>query len=249
MTMRTYKAGETVFRAGDPSDTVFVIRSGMAEVFALDGGRSVWLASLRAGETFGEMGVVQGRPHDASVRAAEELTVEAIDRATFLAELDRAPGAAMPLVRALIARLRDTDRRVTHEAGIAAPLKWGVLRIFSYGGRLDRALPKAGLEVRALPFAVGRQRRHGEDVAVHQVDLMLPDEAPFQLSRAHFAIEDSPDGPMVRDLGSHNGTFVNGTGLGQGQRHMLARLIEGPNEVVAGTLHSPFRFKIAVETA
>ena len=248
MAIRKFKAGETVFRAGDPSDTVFVIRSGMAEVFAQDGGRSVWLASLRAGETFGEMGVVEGRPHDASVRAAEELTVEAIDRVTFLAELNRAPGTPMPLVQALIARLRDTDHRVAREAAIAAPVKWRVVRIFSYGGRLDRALPKVGLEVRALPFAVGRQRRHGEDVAAHQVDLMLPDEAPFQLSRAHFAIEDSPDGPMVRDLGSHNGTFVNGTALGQGQRHMLARLIEGLNEVVAGTSHSPFRFKIEVAT-
>jgi pSer/pThr/pTyr-binding forkhead associated (FHA) protein len=47
-------------------------------------------------------------------------------------------------------------------------------------------------------------------------DLTLPDTWPDRTaSRHHCRVEWTPAGPVVRDLGSRNGTYLNGTGVGR----------------------------------
>ena len=95
--MRTERvsAGDAVFAEGERADRYFVIRSGEAEIRSADGGSR----RIGPGEGFGEMGLLYGRPRGATVVAATDLVLSAIDRADFGA-LVRASGETVGEFRA-----------------------------------------------------------------------------------------------------------------------------------------------------
>ncbi|MGW0915579.1 FHA domain-containing protein [Streptomyces sp. NPDC002784] len=79
-------------------------------------------------------------------------------------------------------------------------------------------------------FAVGRVMRIGRAL---ENELVVSD---LQVSRHHAEFHSTPDGRMeIRDLGSHNGTYVNGQPIAKGGSQLL-----GPADIV-GVGHSTFR--------
>ncbi|SBT95458.1 FHA modulated ABC efflux pump with fused ATPase and integral membrane subunits [Streptomyces sp. DI166] len=79
-------------------------------------------------------------------------------------------------------------------------------------------------------FSVGRVMRIGRAL---ENDLVVSD---LQVSRHHAEFHSTPDGRMeIRDLGSHNGTYVNGQPIPKGGAQLL-----GPTDIV-GVGHSTFR--------
>ncbi|MFF4653858.1 FHA domain-containing protein [Streptomyces sp. NPDC001381] len=79
-------------------------------------------------------------------------------------------------------------------------------------------------------FSLGRVMRIGRAL---ENDLVVSD---LQVSRNHAEFHSTPDGRMeIRDLGSHNGTYVNGQPIPKGGTQLL-----GPADIV-GVGHSTFR--------
>ncbi|MEU1077424.1 FHA domain-containing protein [Streptomyces sp. NPDC005878] len=79
-------------------------------------------------------------------------------------------------------------------------------------------------------FSLGRVMRIGRAL---ENELVVSD---LQVSRNHAEFHSTPDGRMeIRDLGSHNGTYVNGQPIAKGGSALL-----GPNDIV-GVGHSTFR--------
>ncbi|MFF3348105.1 FHA domain-containing protein [Streptomyces sp. NPDC002779] len=79
-------------------------------------------------------------------------------------------------------------------------------------------------------FAVGRVMRIGRAL---ENELVVSD---LQVSRHHAEFHSTPDGRMeIRDLGSHNGTYVNGQPIAKGGSQLL-----GPADIV-GVGHSTYR--------
>ncbi|MGW5654392.1 FHA domain-containing protein [Streptomyces humi] len=79
-------------------------------------------------------------------------------------------------------------------------------------------------------FSIGRVMRIGRAL---ENELVVSD---LQVSRHHAEFHSTPDGRMeIRDLGSHNGTYVNGQPIAKGGSALL-----GPNDIV-GVGHSTFR--------
>jgi voltage-gated potassium channel len=76
-----YTPGDVVFRAGEPGEDMFFISRGHCEVIGPDG-RSI-VASLREGDFFGEMALLEHRPRSASVRAATYCDLYRLDKASF----------------------------------------------------------------------------------------------------------------------------------------------------------------------
>jgi MFS family permease len=74
-------AGETVFAQGDHGERFYVIESGRAQVL-VDGGEP---KALGPGEFFGEIALLRDVPRTATVRAVEELRLQAIERDDFIA--------------------------------------------------------------------------------------------------------------------------------------------------------------------
>lgn len=79
-------------------------------------------------------------------------------------------------------------------------------------------------------LSLGRVMRIGRAL---ENDLVVSD---LQVSRHHAEFHSTPDGRMeIRDLGSHNGTYVNGLPIAKGGSQLL-----GPTDIV-GVGHSTFR--------
>ena len=62
--IRSYEAGQTIVERGDPSDALYVILRGTAQVDV--GGR---YHDMKPGDFFGEMGIITGRKRMATVKA------------------------------------------------------------------------------------------------------------------------------------------------------------------------------------
>src|SRR5215831_4777145 len=71
-----YTLGQTVVRAGDESDSFYVVYSGRARVIGSNAkGDEVTVGSLTRGNSFGEQGLLSRSPRNFTVRAASDLVV------------------------------------------------------------------------------------------------------------------------------------------------------------------------------
>jgi len=104
---RRFAAGEVVFSQGDFPDRLYLVGRGEAEVVRNEDGTEVVLARVKAGEFFGEMGILGNTPRTATVRAATDLETLSIHRSYF--------GPLLAYVPAWRDRLFDDYRRRSQE--------------------------------------------------------------------------------------------------------------------------------------
>jgi len=83
-TLTTMSRGQPVFRQGDRPNGFFVVRKGSMEVVEeLPGGGERVLQTLARGDTFGELGLVEGAPRTATIRAAVRSELFSFDKGAF----------------------------------------------------------------------------------------------------------------------------------------------------------------------
>ncbi|HEY6876419.1 MAG TPA: cyclic nucleotide-binding domain-containing protein [Polyangiales bacterium] len=68
-------AGTDIIREGEPGRGLYVVLHGGVDVWKRDGDQKVLLATLGAGDVFGEMSLLQGAPATATVTASQRSTV------------------------------------------------------------------------------------------------------------------------------------------------------------------------------
>src|SRR5690349_9718773 len=164
-----FAPGEVVFREGEPSRAVLFVREGEVEVAKAAGAGEVVLGTVGPGEFAGEMGVVEGRPRSATVRARGEVVGEMVERRAFLERVSRDPRLAFGVLLRLSERLHAADERLA-EAVAAAPDEGHATvpgdvpaaageRVVMLAGSeaLAGRLPAEGVAVDRLPFEVGRR--------------------------------------------------------------------------------------------
>lgn len=112
-TYRKVTRGTTIVRAGDVTDSLYILISGSIKVLNSDEeGREVILAILGTGEFFGEMGLLDGEPRSANVVALEVCEVLIIAKAEFRRLLTEHVDLTFYLLRSLVQRLREADRKI-----------------------------------------------------------------------------------------------------------------------------------------
>lgn len=112
-TSRRMPRGTTIVRAGDATDSLYIIVSGSARVLNSDEeGREVILSILGPGDFFGEMGLIDGSPRSADVVAAEAGELLVISKSDFRRCLEENFEVAMNIMKRLVERLRDADRKI-----------------------------------------------------------------------------------------------------------------------------------------
>jgi len=103
---RFYAAHEPVIRQGDPGASLFVIMAGRLEVTVADaGGPPAVLATLTAGDFFGEMSLMTGEPRSATVTAVEESRLLEVAKPVFAGLLQDRPSLVEELGRTLCERM------------------------------------------------------------------------------------------------------------------------------------------------
>jgi CRP/FNR family transcriptional regulator, cyclic AMP receptor protein len=108
---RRFRRDETVFHQGDPGDALFIIGSGSVKVVlpSPDAGEAAILATLGPGDFFGELAMLDGEPHSATVIALDNTETLVLGRADFETLFVREP----ELWRALVGSLARELRRLT----------------------------------------------------------------------------------------------------------------------------------------
>lgn len=110
---KRYKRGEYILRQGEVSGNLFMILSGKAWVLSQDArGREVIMANMGAGDCVGEMSLIDGEPHSASVRAETATDVLMLNRYTFLRCMRENSSLTDAVMLALVRRLRNADRQI-----------------------------------------------------------------------------------------------------------------------------------------
>ena len=100
--------GEPLFNAGDPSDVLYLLRSGRLGVFCHEEGQpDQFVGVIRPGEPAGEMAMMAGTPHTASVVALRDSEVVALPREVFFEAARTEPDLMVELSRLMIQRARD----------------------------------------------------------------------------------------------------------------------------------------------
>jgi CRP-like cAMP-binding protein len=103
--MRSFKAGEIIFREGDPAEELFVVKTGTVEIRL--GNRL--LDTLPERSIFGEMALIDHGPRSATAVAATDATVVPVGEKQFLLLVSRTPYFALNVMRVLVQRLRSTN--------------------------------------------------------------------------------------------------------------------------------------------
>jgi CRP/FNR family cyclic AMP-dependent transcriptional regulator len=112
-----FPAGHTIFSYGEPGDTMYILRSGEAEMsFRNDTGEKIVLETASRGDFFGELAFLDGGSRSATVVVTQDIEVFLMDRADLDAFLHKHPAAALDLLTALGKRLRRTSETLRHTA-------------------------------------------------------------------------------------------------------------------------------------
>ena len=104
-------AGDVVVRQGALADKFFIIVEGEVEVLHADAGEVRRVASLKAGQFFGEIAILRDRPRTATVRAVTPVTLLAMERETFQSLVAQALATTQDFDRVIQERLDATGAR------------------------------------------------------------------------------------------------------------------------------------------
>jgi CRP-like cAMP-binding protein len=109
---KVYNDGDAIVTQGEVGHCMYVVQSGEVEVFHLVGGTEKRLATLHAGDFFGEMSVFEQETRSATVRAKGEAQVMTVDKKTLLRRIKDDPLLAVNLLQTLSKRVRDLNQEV-----------------------------------------------------------------------------------------------------------------------------------------
>jgi CRP/FNR family cyclic AMP-dependent transcriptional regulator len=113
MNKKRYKRGDLIVEEGAISGSLFMILSGKARVLSHDQrGREVIMATLEVGDCIGEMSLIDGEPHSATVRAETQTDMLVLGHEAFLRCLRENIAMADALMRGLVRRLRRADKQI-----------------------------------------------------------------------------------------------------------------------------------------
>jgi CRP/FNR family transcriptional regulator, cyclic AMP receptor protein len=114
MVHRRFNTGDTVVHEEDDEGrTFFVILSGVVRVAVTTAeGKNAVLATLKRGDFFGEMSLLDGSPRSASVTAAQACDLFMLYRREFMDTLQRYPKIAVHLLCEMSKRLRKANHHI-----------------------------------------------------------------------------------------------------------------------------------------
>jgi CRP/FNR family cyclic AMP-dependent transcriptional regulator len=104
---RRFRRGEVIFRQGEPGDALHVILGGRVKISSpSDTGVEAILTTLRPGEWFGALALLDGAPRSASATAIEPTETLVLPRDRFRALVNDVPAIRDQVLAALAHELR-----------------------------------------------------------------------------------------------------------------------------------------------
>src|SRR5919206_2093077 len=101
---------QTLFRAGEPGESLFLVREGEVELFIKDtAGQKIILDITRSGDFFGEIALLDAGPRTATAVALTKTELIALDRDDLMLLFGKNPEAALHMLAAMGRMTRKAD--------------------------------------------------------------------------------------------------------------------------------------------
>jgi len=163
---RTLPKGTLIFSQGDAGDSFYGILAGRVRVSAISPeGREIHLIELGAGDTFGEIALLDGGPRTASATVTEDASLFVLCRRHFRVLLEEDHLLVLYLVDRLCERLRWTSELVEDLSFLPVPAQiakrlWLLLREFGTDTQSGRVLKLSQADL-ATFLGLSRQAVNG----------------------------------------------------------------------------------------
>jgi len=174
-----YKKGECVYQEGDLADALYIVASGRLQVFSVVDGQKQTYAVLHNGDTFGEISLLTGETHSATVEALNDTLVLQLGKQDFDELINHIPSLVLYLSRLLSKRLRTKGQP-------GGPGEATVVAIYSAAKGVGRTLFSVAL-------ATALRRETNREVVV--VDFSTPDG---EVNRLLGVPRHAPQLPVIR---------------------------------------------------
>lgn len=119
--IKDLKKGDLLFREGDPSDAMYVIKKGRIAITKVKGSGEVELAELGPGEMLGEMAFFDNKPRSAGARSKVDSTVIMLPFSSLYAQFKTFPEWLKAMVKNVNGKLRDANAKIKNLERESAP--------------------------------------------------------------------------------------------------------------------------------
>jgi CRP-like cAMP-binding protein len=137
MRSRRFRRGEVIFHVGDPGDALFAIVTGEVKIsLPAETGDEAILATLRPGDVFGELSLLDGAPRSASAAALTATETVILPRDRFRDLIATETGFRDALLASIAGELRRLTTHVEelHFLDITGRLAARLVRLANEGG-------------------------------------------------------------------------------------------------------------------
>lgn len=188
---RRFRRGEVIFHQGDPGDALFIVSVGAIKItLPSETGEEAILTTLRPGDVFGELALLDGAPRSASATAIEPTETFVLPRDRFRELLDTEPAVRDALLASLAAELRRLTNHVEelHFLDITGRLASRLARLATEAGTRQ---PDGGIRLNSpvtqgdLAAMIGCTRQ-----SVNKLLGMFTDDGLIRLDRDRIVVLD-----------------------------------------------------------
>ena len=161
--IQRHRANEVIFRKGDPGHGMMAVLAGRVKISSTSpDGKEAVLNIIDAGQVFGEIALLDGKPRTADATAMGATQLLVLDRRDFLPFLERHPEVYLRIIGVLCDRLRRTSEQVEDSLFLLQSVRLAktLARLArEYGVETDRGLRiDLKLSQRELGTLVGMRR-------------------------------------------------------------------------------------------
>ena len=112
-----YKKGESIYRAGEQSDSLYIVRQGKIRIYRLsDSGKEQLVRILRPGDFTGELALFNENIHESYAEAMEETNLCTISRNDLQTLLNKYPAIALKILAEFSSRLEQSEKQTARFA-------------------------------------------------------------------------------------------------------------------------------------
>jgi len=196
MRLIEYRKDEVVYREGGDAEAFYVVVSGRFEAFLAGGEKKKTLAYLRRGDYFGEMSLLTGQPHSATLQALSDSLVLEIKKDDFKKTIEHNATISLELSRRLSSRLKVTESRSR------SLFKSDVISV--YGSQPKALRNFFALNLAASLFEETHQKTVLVDLALSEVEPTWEGTRPLRTGLSDFQDIESRSHDAHAEFASHH---------------------------------------------
>ncbi|MCD4817516.1 MAG: cyclic nucleotide-binding domain-containing protein [Candidatus Cloacimonetes bacterium] len=248
-------SGNYIYRSGDKSDKIYFITSGKILIIKKKSQQKLILFDLRESDVFGDFEFFKSNVRSTSAYAETDAEYLEIDPEDLkCSNENHSNNLILSIIKSLSIRMnsfcsellsRGENQRVFQEA---TKISFNRITIEAISKKAMKSVNGIKLiEIKELPFTIGRYSRKKVNRLFYRNDLELIDKEPHIVSRHHCSLVLIEDLLFVKDLKSKLGTIVNNEKLKSKHNFLLAPLKQGENIIYFGSKSDNLIFKIIIK--